>query len=155
MTYRIEGLRRDQFQPLFDLAVEQLAAQGARRVTADSPTGYPCRVSLEDARPGEELMLLNYVSHDVDGPFRTTYGIFVRKDARASASYTDEAPEYLERRTLGLRGFAADGMLKGGLLAMPGEADAKIRELLDRPEIDTIHAHNAALGCFLARIERN
>ena len=78
-----------------------------------------------------------------------------RESEAASASYTDEAPEYLERRMLGLRGFAADGMLKGGLLAMPGEADAKIRELLDRPEIDTIHAHNAALGCFLARIERN
>jgi len=155
MTYRIEGLRHDQFQPLFGLTDEQLAAQGARRVTADSPTGYPCRVSLEDARPGEELVLLNFVSHDVDGPFRTTYGIFVRKDAAASARYTDETPEYLERRTLGLRGFDADGMLKGGLLAMPGEADAKIRELLDRPEIESIHAHNAALGCFLARIERH
>jgi hypothetical protein len=155
MTYRIEGLQRHQFQPLFDLTDEQLAAQGARRLTADSPTGYPCRVSLEDARPGEELVLLNYVSHDVNGPFRTAYGIFVRKEAAASARYVDEAPEYLERRTLGLRGFAADGLLKGGLLAMPGEADAKIRELLDRPEIESIHAHNAALGCFLARIERN
>jgi hypothetical protein len=95
MTYRIEGLRYDQFQPLFDLTDEQLAAQGARRVTADSPTGYPCRVSLEDAGPGEELVLLNYVSHDVDGPFRTTYGIFVRKNAAGSARYTDETPEYL------------------------------------------------------------
>ena len=38
---------------------------------------------------------------------------------------------------------------------MPGEADARIRALFGRPEIATIHAHNAAYGCFLARIERN
>jgi hypothetical protein len=46
-------------------------------------------------------------------------------------------------------------MLKDGLLAMPGEADARIRSLFGRPEIATIHAHSAAYGCFLARIERN
>ena len=40
-------------------------------------------------------------------------------------------------------------------LVMPGEADIRIRELLERPEVQTIHAHNAAHGCFLARIERN
>ena len=32
-------------------------------------------------------MLLNHVSHDVDGPFRTAYAIYVRKDAGAAASY--------------------------------------------------------------------
>ena len=51
----------------------------------------------------------------------------MRKDAEAPASYTDEAPPYLDSRTSSLRGFGADGLLKDGLLAMPGEADAKIR----------------------------
>ena len=155
MTYRIEGLRPDLFQPLFDLTDDELAAQGARRVTADAKPGFPCRVSLEDAEPGEALMLLNFVSHDVAGPFRTTYGIYVRKDADEAPAFVDEAPAFLNGRTLGLRGFDAEGMLKGGMIALPGEADAKIRELLDRPEIDTIHAHSAAFGCFLARIERH
>jgi hypothetical protein len=112
-------------------------------------------VSLENAEPGEELVLLNHVSHDVAGPFRTAYAIYVRKGADAPAPYLDETPVYLDTRTLGLRGFDKEGMLKGGLLVMPGECDARIRELFARPEIDTIHAHNAAYGCFLARIERN
>ena len=155
MTYRIEGLAPEAFQSLFGMMDGELAARGAMRVIADSPSGYPCRVTLADAEPGEELVLLNHVSHDVDGPFRTAYGIYVRKDAGAAASYTDEAPPYLDSRTLSLRGFGADGMLKHGLLTSPGEADAGIRELFERPEIDTIHAHNAAYGCFLARIERN
>jgi uncharacterized protein DUF1203 len=155
MAYRMEGLAPEAFESLFGMMDGELAARGAVRVTADSPSGYPCRVSLTDAAPGEELVLLNHVSHDVEGPFRTAYAIYVRKDAASPASYTDEAPPYLDTRTLSLRGFGADGMLKHGLLALPGEADAKIRALFERPEIDTIHAHAAAYGCFLARIERN
>ena len=153
MAYRIEGLAPEAFESLFSMTEGELAARNAVRVTADS-AGYPCRVSLEDAAPGEELVLLNHISHEVSGPFRTAYAIYVRKGA-ALASYADEAPPYLDRRTLGLRGFDAEGMLRDALLALPGEADARIRQLFDRPDIATIHAHNAAYGCFLARIERN
>jgi hypothetical protein len=60
----------------------------------------------------------------------------------------------LDRRTLGLRGFDAAGMLKGALLAMPGEADGGSGSCSADPEIASIHAHNAAHGCFLARVER-
>lgn len=154
MVYRIEGLAPAAFERLFGMVDGELAARGAMRVIADSPSAYPCRISLEDAAPGEELILLNYVSHDVAGPFRTAYGVYVRKGAQAAA-FEDEAPACLDRRTLGLRGFDAAGMLCGALLALPGEADARIRELFERPEITDIHAHNAAHGCFLARIERN
>ena len=154
MTYRIEGLAPAEFAPLFAMSDEALAARNARRATADSPSGYPCRVTLADAAPGDRLILANHVSHDVPTPFRTAYAIYVWEGAVAR-SYEDEAPAMLDTRTLGLRGFGADGMLKGALLALPGEADAKIRELLDRPEIAAIHAHNAAYGCFLAKIERN
>jgi hypothetical protein len=154
MTYRIEGLAPEPFAALFAMGESELAERNARRVMADSPSGYPCRVSLRDAAPGEELLLLNHVSHEVPTPFRTAYAIYVRSGAEP-ASYVDEAPAYLDSRTLGLRGFDAEGMLRGGLLAMPGEADAKICELLARPEVAEIHAHNAVVGCFLARIERN
>ena len=44
---------------------------------------------------------------------------------------------------------------KGALLALPGQADTKIRELLADPAIAYIDAHNAAHGCFAARIDRN
>jgi len=155
MTYRIEGLSPQQFDGLIGASDEQLAAQGARRVTADSPTGYPCRISLEDAEPGARLILLNFVSHDVETPFRTSYAIYVREDAERPACFEDQVPPVLRRRTLGLRGFDAEGMLRGALLAMPGEADTGIRDLFQAAEIASIHAHNAAHGCFLARIERN
>lgn len=154
MTYRIAGLPPEIFSPLFALDDAGLAERHARRVRAQG-AGYPCRVSLTDAAEGEPLILLNHVSHDVAGPFRTAYAIYVREAADKAPVYRDEAPLYLDRRTLGLRGFDADGMLCGALLAMPGEADARIRELFGRPEIAAIHAHNAAYGCFLAQVERD
>ncbi len=155
MAYRIEGLNPQAFDRLFAMPDAELMQQGARRVIADAPRGYPCRITLADAAAGDPLVLLNFVSHDVDGPFRTAYAIYVREDAPVAARYTDEVPLMLDRRTLGLRGFDADGMLKDALIANPGEADARIRDLFTRTDIATIHAHNAAQGCFLARIERN
>jgi hypothetical protein len=153
MAYRIEGLAPEQFQGLFGMSEEALAARNARRAVADGP-GYPCRITLEEAEPGEELVLVNHVSNDVDTPFRASHAIYVRRAGRAG-SFNDEVPAIFQTRTLGLRGFDAEGMLRGALLALPGEADAKIRALFERPEVASIHAHNAALGCFLARIERN
>ena len=154
MAYRIEGLAPEAFESLFSMTDGELAERNALRVTADKSGGYPCRVSLEDAAPGEALVLLNHVSNDVPTPFRTTYAIYVRKGAEA-ASYTDKTPDYLDRRTLSLRRFDQAGMLQDALLAMPGEADAQVRTLFGRPDIATIHAHSAAYGCFLARIERS
>lgn len=155
MAYRVEGLNPRAFESLFGMNDDELGSRGAVRVTADAPGCFPCRVTLEDAEPGEELMLLNHVSHDVPGPFRTAYAIFVRKNAAQAAIHEDCPPPILDRRTLGLRGFDRAGMLRNASLAMPGECDARIRMLFDKPEIETIHAHNAAFGCFLARIERN
>ena len=153
MTYRIEGLAPEPYEALFAMGDEELAERNARRAVADGP-GYPCRVSLEEAEPGEALVLVHHVSHDAPTPFRASHAIYVRKGAERG-TYTDAVPPIFATRTLGLRAFDPEGMLRGALLAPPGEADAKIRELFGRPEVAEIHAHNAALGCFLARIERD
>jgi hypothetical protein len=155
MVYRIEGIEAEAYRGLLGLDDAALALRNARRVTADSKPGFPCRVTLEDAEPGESLILMNHVSHDVPTPFRSAYAIYVRENATGSACYIDEPPPVFSGRALGLRGFDGDGMLRGASLAMPGEADVQIRALFDRPEIETIHAHNAAAGCFAARIVRD
>ncbi len=153
MTYQIKGLQRDAFAHLFEMDDAQLSEHAAVGVMADGP-GFPCRVSLEDAKAGERLILLNYTSHDVATPYRSTYAIYVREGAAQSRQFIDETPLVFEGRPLGLRAFDAKGMLRGAALALPGEADAKIRRLFDVPEIAYIHAHNAAHGCFSAKIER-
>lgn len=154
MAYRIEGLAPEPFAPLFAMSDDELELLRARRVTADARPGFPCRVSLEDAEPGEQLILIHHVSNEVAGPFRSAYAIYVRESARQAATYVDETPPVFAGRTIALRGLDAEGDLRAALLAPPGEADARIVELFQRPEIASIHAHNAAAGCFAARIVR-
>jgi hypothetical protein len=155
MTYRISGLPMAAFAPLFTLNDEALAARNAVRVRASSSRGYPCRVSLVDAEEGDELILLNHVTHDVATPYRTAYAIYVRAGAVEPAPFIDETPPVFAGRPLSLRGFDRGGMLRAARLAGPGEADGAIRALFETDNIAYIHAHNAAHGCFAARIDRN
>jgi hypothetical protein len=155
MTYAVSGLPMADFAPLFALDDGALAARNAIRVRASSSRGYPCRVSLTDADEGDDLILLNHVTHDVATPYRTAYAIYVRANAVAPAPFIDETPPVFEGRPLSLRGFDAAGMLRDARLAAPGEADGAIRALFERADIAYIHAHNAAHGCFAARIDRN
>jgi len=154
MTYRITGLDPAHFAPLWAMDDEELERQGARRAIADADRGFPCRVTLEDARAGEPLLLLHHVHHDVAGPYRSAFAIFVREQAER-AIYEDECPPCFTGRTLSMRGFDREGALAEARLAAPGEADAAIRALLADPRIAYINAHNAAHGCFAARIERD
>lgn len=154
MAYRISGLPRDAFAGLFALDSAELAACGARRVIADADRGFPCRISLKDAQRGESLVLLNFASHDVANPYRTAYAIYVREQARQPEPWIDCLPPALSHRVLSLRGFDAEGMLLDASLAAAGEVQEGILGLFDNSRIACIHAHNAARGCFAARIER-
>ena len=154
MTYRIEGLALADFTDLLAMDDAQLAEHNAVRVTAGADKGWPCRVSLEDAKAGESLILINHISHDVATPYRNAYAIYVREDAADAPAYVDQTPPVFEGRPIALRGFGADGMLRNAALALPGQADEKIRTLLEDDGIAYIHAHNAAHGCFSARVYR-
>jgi len=143
MTYRIEGL---------DPA--RIDTSSARRVTVTDKPGFPCRVTLEDAEPGEEVLLLNHVSNAADGPFHAAFAIYVREGA-APASFRDSLPPVFATRTISLRGFDASGDLRAAELAAGEGIDPAIRAMLARPEIALINAHNAAAGCFAAKIVRD
>ena len=151
MTYRIAGLDPAPYKPLFGLSDDDLAKRGIVRMTVTDPT-FPCRVSLVDRPIGEEVLLLNHVSHDVANPYRASHAIFVADTKRAE--FIDEIPPAFETRVLSLRGFDRHGMMIEAMLAQPGEADAGIRKLFENSEVETIHAHNAVRGCFSARIAR-
>lgn len=153
MTYRITGLAPATFLPLFALSDAELAERQGLRVTATQHPGFPCRITLKDAPEGEELILLHHVSHDAATPYRSAYAIYVSRADRA-AEFRDAIPPAMQGRPLGLRGFDAAGMLRAAKLAMAGEADAAIRDLFGDADIAYIHAHNAAHGCFVAKVDR-
>ena len=154
MTFRISGIDPAPYRTLFGLSDEELASHGAVRMTVDGP-GFPCRVSLTDRSTGEKVLLVNHVSHDVANPYRASHAIFLTEWSQEPAEFVDQVPPVFDERILSLRGFDAEGMMTDAILTQPGEADTGIRKLFEKPEIRTIHAHNATRGCFSAAIERN
>jgi len=153
MTYRIKGLEPADFAALFELDDAELENRGMTRMRVDNPN-FPCRIALRDCDLGDEVILLNHVSHDGNNPYRASHAIFVSRSATEAADYVDTIPPALDRRILSLRTFDARGMMIEAALAQPGEADLAIRRLLADPAAAHIDAHNAIRGCFAARIDR-
>lgn len=153
MTYRISGLDPAPYKPLFGLSNDDLAKRGIVRMTVTQKPNFPCRISLVDREIGEDVLLLNHVSHDVGNPYRAAHAIFVA-DAE-QGEFVNEIPPVFQSRVLSLRGFDKDGMMADAVLVQPEKAEAAIRRLFENPGIEMIHAHNATRGCFSAKIERH
>ena len=153
-AFRISALPLSQFQHLFALSDSELAARGMRRVIADEHPGFPCRVSLVDAQPGETLILLNHLHHDVDGPYRGSGPIYVRERATPADPAPGEVPELLRRRLLSLRAYDAAGMLRMAEVVEGRELPALVTGMFADPEVAYLHAHNARPGCYNCRIDR-
>jgi hypothetical protein len=154
MSYVISGLPIDTFRPLFGLSDEDLAARGILRQTAGPEGRYPCRVTLEDARPGQSLLLLNYQHQDAATPYRSNYAIYVNESAAETRQLVDETPPVLHGRPIALRAFDQADMLVSAELALADDVEAAIERQFAKPEVAYLHAHNAAHGCFAARIDR-
>src|SRR6516225_8883852 len=154
MSFRITGLPAEDFSALFALSDEELARRGAVRQIADGRVpSYPCRVSLTDARPGDELLLVNYEHHPVDSPYRMRFAIYVRK-GEETYDKVGEIPEQLRIRTLAVRAFDSDAMMVGWELVDGCELEAAIERLFLKPRANYLHVHFAAPGCYAARVDR-
>jgi hypothetical protein len=154
MDYRITGLPPQRFAHLFALDDEALSRHRAVRRIVDVKPGAPCRVSLADAEPGEEVVLVHYEHHAVDSPFRASHAIYVRREAREAYDRVNELPPALATRLLSVRAFDAAGFLVGADVAPGPELPALAARFLADPRAAYLHAHYARAGCFAARIDR-
>jgi hypothetical protein len=133
MSFRIIGLPAERFSHLFALSDDELAAQGAVRQIADGRNpGYPCRISLTDSNPGDELVLVNYEHHPVDSPYRMRFAIYVRKGEQIYDK-VDEVPEQLRLRTLAVRAFDAQSMMAGWELVEGPRSGGRDRTAIRQP----------------------
>lgn len=154
MPFTITGLPPQDFAHLAGLSDEVLRAQNIVRKTADAKPGYPCRVTLQDAEPGETVYLLNHESHDVPTPYASRYAIFVRETASDAATFRGELPPVFANRPIALRLFSEGGMLVGADMGVNADLKTKIEQAFGREDVAYIHAHNAMHGCFVAEIRR-
>jgi hypothetical protein len=73
----------ETFQPLFALSDQELLLRGAERRITQPGNDYPCRITLEVARPGERVLLLSYPVQPESSPYKGISPIFVREAARS------------------------------------------------------------------------
>ncbi|GMV29497.1 MAG: hypothetical protein AMXMBFR59_16220 [Rhodanobacteraceae bacterium] len=154
VTFRILGLSPAPFRHLFGLPDAALRAQGAQRHIADRTPGFPDRIELRDAEPGESLLLLNHVHQPADTPYRASHAIFVREGAEQTYDAVGEIPDVLRRRVLSLRAFDASHAMCDAELASGDAIAEAIARLLEHRATAYIQAHFALRGCYAARIER-
>lgn len=153
MHFRIRGLPAEPFTELFTLSDADLAQRLALRRRVDEDHGYPCRISLTDAKVGDEVILVNYEHLTVASPYRSRHAIYVR-EGETSFDAIDTVPDMLRRRLLSLRGFDADGMMTSADVVEGRDIEAAITRQLADPQTRYLHAHIARPGCYAAHIER-
>lgn len=153
-SFQFRAIDYQAIEHFFNLSPKELKETGAVRSIADTNPGFPCRVSLRDAKIGEEVILFPYTHHEVTSPYQATGPIYVRKDAKTAIPNVNEIPSFLNHRLLSLRVYDAVAIM----------IDAHTVEgVVLRETIDTIfknqlaayiQIHNSGPGCYNCQVDR-
>ncbi len=154
MNFRISGLSAAPFLPLFGLGDGALAQRSIVRRACDAKPGYPCRVSMVEAEPGESVLLLQYEHQPAASPYRSAGPIYVREKARATFSAVNTVPELVRTRLISLRAYDSGGMMLDAEVAEGRELEPLIDRFFAIEAVAYLHAHNARRGCYSCRIDR-
>jgi hypothetical protein len=154
MSYQLHGLEPALFEEFFGLTKAELGARGMRWVRVDQPVGFPCRISLEDAPVGEDVLLLPFAHQDSRSPYRASGPIFVRRGRPAAARITNALPPYLTLRPLSVRAYDATDEMVDADVVDGAKSAPLIERYLARDDVAYLHVHFARGGCYACRIDR-
>jgi hypothetical protein len=154
MSFRISALAPDRFTHLFSLDDAELRRRGAKRYVAHRKPGFPCRVSLQDAEPGETVILTPYAHQPADSPYKASGPIFVRELARQAEPMVGQVPDLLRLRMLSLRAYDSDALMVNAVIVDGRELEPAVMQMLDTERVAYLHVHYAGPGCYACRVDR-
>jgi hypothetical protein len=155
------GMKTSNFR-IVPLATE--VAEAARRsaatgapdhavISADSPTGFPCRHCLHWAKPGERVILFPFASVPLGHPYSESGPIFVHAESCQRYSATREYPaDFRQGRVF--RAYDANHNMIDAEVADSAEPEEVIEKLLENSETVFVHARSVTRGCYTFGIER-
>jgi hypothetical protein len=155
MDFRIQGLAPEPFMRLYGLPDGELAKLNAKRYTVDEQPGFPDRIELRDAEPGETVILANYVHQPADTPYRASHAVYVREWAKRRFDAINELPTVLRIRQISVRAFSSSHWMIDAELCAGEDLEPLVQRLLSNPGVDYLQLHFAKRGCYAARIERS
>lgn len=153
-SFQLVGIDHTPFEPLFELSDEQLSLVGAERHVATKSPGFPCRVSLDDAKEGEELLLLPFVHQPAASPYHASGPIFVRRGVKQRMLGVGELTEYVTSRLMSVRAYDAAHRIIDASVCEGTAVLAEIERQLGNRLVAYIHLHNAKRGCFSCQVNR-
>jgi hypothetical protein len=153
--FQISALQRDDFEDFFRLDDEELAVRGAKRYVANKTPGFPCRVSLEDAAPGERVILLPYAHQPAHSPYRAFGPIFVRESAQTASCAPNTVPPLLRSRMLSVRAYDSRDLMIDAEVVDGRELEGSLMRVLGNERVRYIHLHYAGPGCYACRVDRD
>ncbi len=153
-SFQIHALPATLFAPMFAWDDQRLQAHCIQRRIIDAPHEAPCRVSLQDAEPGEEVLLLPYAHHEAATPYRSSGPIFVRRGAQQAHPAPGAVPEALRRRLLALRAYDAAGWMLACDVTPGNALESVLMPMLQTPACAFVNLHYARAGCYAARALR-
>ncbi|MFC0777047.1 DUF1203 domain-containing protein [Flavobacterium sp. HJSW_4] len=153
-NFKILPLNHIEFLGLFELTDLELDKISAIKMTVDKYPGFPCRISLEDAKIGEEVILLPYNHHKTNSPYQASGPIFIRKRATTPIFQNNEIPKMLHHRLLSLRGYDENGIMKEASVIEGNTLKEQLIKFFENEKVAYIHVHNAKPGCFNCLVER-
>ncbi len=122
-------------------------------MTADSPTGYPCRHCLRWVEPGEQVVLFPYASIAPGRPYSESGPIFVHAQPCEQYAAMDEYPaEFRANRVL--RAYNASDEMIDAEVINGDEIAPVIEKLLSNPDAAFLQARSVSRGCYTLRLER-
>jgi hypothetical protein len=152
--FQIRPLAQNEFQEITKLTEAELQKIGALRMVVDKLGKFPCRVSLEDAEVGEEVILLTYNHHKTTTPYRASGPVFIRQILKEAEFGLNEIPSFLNHRYLSLRSYSKEGMMKEAFTSEGKDLQTTLEKAFDNSEASYVHIHNARHGCYLCAAER-
>jgi hypothetical protein len=122
-------------------------------VTADSPSGYPCRHCLRWAEPGERLILFPFAAIAPGRPYSESGPIFVHAEPCQRYAATHEfPPDFRNGRVL--RAYNAQRDMIAAEVANGEGPEAVIERFLEKPETAFVHVRSVSHGCYTMEVER-
>ena len=120
----------------------------------------PCRVSLKPFDPGKDTRLLfTHSPFAIDNAYNQPGPVFIHnKEVEAYKDIYRFPPEIKADRKsfpLSLIGYSKEQLMVFTRLVNDDDVDILIPGIFEmHPDIEYLHARNAAAGCFICKIER-
>ena len=154
MHYRVTGIDPTPLQAYFAMTDAQLATLGMVRTVVDESPGFPCRVSLNDAAIGEELLLLSYQHQPAHSPYQAAGPVFVGRSLTRPATFIDTVPPSFATRLLSVRAYDEAHLIVEAEVVDGAAFEPLATRFLAKLEVAYLHVHYARRGCYAGRVDR-